>query len=89
MSRYERWQIVTGVVTDVRPFGVFLRLDEGSVGFVDLRGMTETWEDPPERFPEVGERVTGVVINPDRAGQVLLSLRGSDFSRARGPAERS
>jgi len=67
-------------LSEVRVFGVFLELEDGSEGFVDAAAMSEPWLDIPEQqaWPRVGDIVTGRVVGV-RDTQTRLSIRPSDL----------
>ena len=77
---YQPGDRATGVVVDVKRFGVFLALEDDTEGFIDGAGMSEPWLPipDPETWPRVGETVTGRVLSC-REHQTRLSIRPSDL----------
>lgn len=80
-------QIVEGVVVAHQPWGIELRL-----GVHDVYGTVDTIyisDDParrgPSGYPVVGSPVTAVVQGTMPSGQLRLSLRSSDITRATSP----
>ncbi|MFJ4714666.1 S1 RNA-binding domain-containing protein [Streptomyces sp. NPDC088785] len=76
----ERGQVVTGTVSGVHHFGVFVHVDgepEGlCTGFVRVPDLTWNWLDHPSEVVEAGQRITAeVIIAETRSGQVMLSLK--------------
>ncbi|MEU9781613.1 S1 RNA-binding domain-containing protein [Streptomyces phaeochromogenes] len=76
----EREQIVTGTVSEVHDFGVFVHLDgepDGlCTGFIRVPDLTWSRISHPSESVEAGQRITGEVIVADtRSGQVTLSLK--------------
>ncbi|MFF3708581.1 S1 RNA-binding domain-containing protein [Streptomyces phaeochromogenes] len=76
----ERDQIVTGTVSEVHDFGVFVHLDgepDGlCTGFIRVPDLTWSRISHPSESVEAGQRITGEVIVADtRSGQVTLSLK--------------
>ena len=67
---------VTGPVTSVTDFGIFVKLDEGVEGLVYSSELAaERVENPAEHF-EVGQEVTALVVKVDPSEQkVSLSIR--------------
>jgi small subunit ribosomal protein S1 len=78
-KKYEIGSEVTGPITSVTDFGVFVKLAEGIEGLVyssELSG--QRIEKPSEHFKE-GQEVTALVIKVDSAEQKLsLSIRAVD-----------
>ncbi|MEV5786435.1 S1 RNA-binding domain-containing protein [Streptomyces sp. NPDC052287] len=77
---FERGQVVTGTVSEVHNFGVFVHVDgepEGlRTGFIRVPDLTWGWISHPSEVVEAGQRVTAeVIIAETRSGQVTLSLK--------------
>jgi small subunit ribosomal protein S1 len=76
----ERGRVVTGTVSEVHNFGVFVHLDgepDGlCTGFIRVPDLTWTRINHPSEAVEPGQRVTAeVIIAETRSGQVVLSLK--------------
>jgi small subunit ribosomal protein S1 len=73
-------QIVSGTVSGVHNFGVFVHLDgepDGPcTGFIRVPDLTWSWINHPSDVVEAGQRVTGeVIMSETRDGQVTISLK--------------
>lgn len=73
-------QVVSGTVSAVHNFGVFVHLDGEPAGlrtgFVRAPDLTWSRIDHPSEAAEAGQRVTGeVIMSETRDGQVTLSLK--------------
>jgi len=73
-------QIVSGIVSGVHNFGVFVHLDgepQGlCTGFIRVPDLTWNRINHPSEAAEVGQRITGEVIMSEmRNGQVTISLK--------------
>ena len=80
-QRYDLGQIITGEVTNIAPFGVFVRVEEGVEGLIHASELTESGASTESLQP--GMQVQVKVISLDRQRQRLgLSLR-----RVEGVAE--
>ncbi|MCW5853325.1 MAG: S1 RNA-binding domain-containing protein [Anaerolineae bacterium] len=67
---------VTARVTQILSFGAFVRLDDGTEGYVRRREVTLSVNIDPREVLRVGQRIVAVVIEPARPGRRLeLSLR--------------
>ncbi|MFJ9760818.1 S1 RNA-binding domain-containing protein [Streptomyces sp. NPDC101149] len=77
---FERGQVVTGTVSEVHNFGVFVHVDgepDGlCTGFIRVPDLTWGWINHPSEAVEAGQRITAeVIIAETRSGQVTLSLK--------------
>ncbi|MFE9099046.1 S1 RNA-binding domain-containing protein [Streptomyces sp. NPDC007264] len=77
---FERGQVVTGTVSEVHNFGVFVHVDgepDGlCTGFIRVPDLTWGWINHPSEAVEAGQRITAEVITAEtRSGQVTLSLK--------------
>ncbi|MCG8592663.1 MAG: 30S ribosomal protein S1, partial [Proteobacteria bacterium] len=75
-KKYAMGSEVTGPITNVTDFGVFVRLDEGIEGLVYSSELAqERIENPAEHF-QVDQEVTALVVKVDAAEQkISLSIR--------------
>ncbi|WP_229925649.1 S1 RNA-binding domain-containing protein [Streptomyces longispororuber] len=76
----EPGQVVTGTVSEVHNFGVFVHVDgepDGlRTGFIRVPDLTWDWISHPSEAVEAGQRITAeVIIAETRSGQVTLSLK--------------
>lgn len=77
---FERGQVVTGTVSEIHNFGVFVHVDgepDGlCTGFIRVPDLTWGWINHPSEAVEAGQRITAeVIIAETRSGQVTLSLK--------------
>nr|QIY77637.1 S1 RNA-binding domain-containing protein [Streptomyces sp. RLB1-33] len=73
-------QIVSGTVSGVHNFGVFVQLDgepDGlCTGFIRVPDLTWSWINHPSEAVEAGQRITAeVIMSEARDGQVTISLK--------------
>ncbi|WP_411083838.1 S1 RNA-binding domain-containing protein [Streptomyces sp. cmx-18-6] len=73
-------QVVTGTVSAVHNFGVFVHVDgepDGlCTGFIRVPDLTWDWINHPSDVVEAGRRITAeVIIAETRSGQITLSLK--------------
>ncbi|MFK0258784.1 S1 RNA-binding domain-containing protein [Streptomyces sp. NPDC090445] len=73
-------QVVSGTVSGVHDFGVFVHLDgepDGRcTGFIRLPDLSWSWIDHPSQAVEPGQRITAeVIMSETREGQVTISLK--------------
>jgi small subunit ribosomal protein S1 len=76
-QRYDLGQLIVGEVTNIAPFGVFVRVEEGVEGLIHASELTENGQSPDSL--QQGQQVQVKVISLDRQRQRLgLSLRRVD-----------
>jgi signal transduction histidine kinase/CheY-like chemotaxis protein/predicted RNA-binding protein with RPS1 domain len=69
-------RIVTGVVESVFPFGVFVRLPDGSQGYIRRRELSLSGDVEPAAVTKEGDEIQAVVVEPARSERSAeLSVR--------------
>lgn len=84
VSDFTPGQLVSGVVLEHQPYGLFVDLGEGEPGVVVITMINDdpSIANPP--FPPVGSRIEAAFLGYSGPGrQPRLSLRPSDLERAR------
>ncbi len=83
-KKYPIGSSITGAVTNVTDFGVFVKLEEGIEGLVYSSELAaERTEKPADRFQE-GQEITALVVKVDPAEQkISLSIRAVDDKEQR------
>lgn len=78
-TAYRPGQQVIAIVDRVFPFGVFVRLPDGTEGYIRRRELTQDGTLAPEDVISVGEQVEAVVVALPESGQQLeLSVRQAE-----------
>jgi small subunit ribosomal protein S1 len=74
--KFPKGSVVTGFVTSITDFGVFVKVDEDIEGLIHISQLAnEKTEDPKEHF-KVGDKVKATVINIDEdKKKVALSIK--------------
>jgi small subunit ribosomal protein S1 len=76
LDRYELGQLVNGVVTQVAPFGAFVRLEDGIEGLVHISELSDTQIGSPGEVVKEGDPLRLKVIRIDtQRKRIGLSLR--------------
>lgn len=76
LDRYEVGQLVTGKVTQVAPFGAFVRLEDGIEGLVHISELSDAGDVPPSEAVKDGDELRLRVIRIDtQRKRIGLSLR--------------
>lgn len=75
-SRFRKGSAVTGTITRVADFGVFVELEEGVEGLVHISELAREKVDTPHSLFKAGDRVGALVLSVDREGKkISLSIR--------------
>ncbi|MEU0742920.1 S1 RNA-binding domain-containing protein [Streptomyces sp. NPDC006134] len=70
-------RVLTGPVTEILPFGVFVQLAPDVVGFLHLSELTDEAAESPDHLVEEGELITVKAAEADlRRRRVRLSAAG-------------
>ncbi|MDQ3328991.1 MAG: 30S ribosomal protein S1, partial [Chloroflexota bacterium] len=76
LDRYELGQMVSGTVTQVAPFGAFVRLEDGIEGLVHVSELSDTQVSSPSAVVKEGDVLQLKVIRIDtQRKRIGLSLR--------------
>jgi ribosomal protein S1 len=73
--------IVSGVVTRIEPYGVFLDIGTGRDGMIHVSELTEGYIGSPNDVLSVGDKIEAKVINVDRKAR-KVDLSTKDFIEA-------
>ncbi|MDY6855326.1 MAG: 30S ribosomal protein S1 [Thermodesulfobacteriota bacterium] len=78
-KRYIVGQTVSGNVTNVTDFGIFVELEEGIEGLVHVSEIRKEKVESPDAFAKVGDRVTALIINmSEKERKIGLSIKQLD-----------
>ncbi|MCX8042705.1 MAG: 30S ribosomal protein S1 [Desulfobacterota bacterium] len=74
--KYRRGQVITGTVTNVTDFGIFLEIEEGVEGLVHISEISEDKAQNLKELVRVGEPLEVLIISIDKRNRKIgLSLR--------------
>lgn len=75
-QKYRRGQIVTGVVTNITDFGIFLEIEDGVEGLIHVSEISKEKVDNLKDFTKIGDKLEVLIISIDRVGRKIgLSIR--------------
>ncbi len=70
---YKVGQSVSGIVSGITDYGVFVQLEDGSVGMIHISKLSNSFVSDIRAFIKKGENVTATVISNEN-GKLALSL---------------
>ena len=81
MTKYKKGDIVTGCVTGVEKYGIFVSLDDYNSGLIHISEISESFVRNPLDYVRVGETINAVVIEDEDEDsfQVKLSIKNLDY----------
>ncbi len=80
MSKYEKGKIVTGCVTGIEKYGIFVGLDEFYSGLIHISEISSNFVKNINDYVNIGETIkVKVVESDDELGQVKLSIKDIDY----------
>lgn len=84
MAKYKKNQIVTGCVTGIENYGVFVSLDEYYSGLIHISEISDNFVRNIEDYVKLGESIKAKVIDvDDDTFHVKLSIKNLDYNVAR------
>lgn len=81
-GKYQKKQVIRGVVEYHTPFGVFLDIDEGSIkGLIPITNFLDEGVMSVDLYPSIGNEIEAVIIDfsQDNRYQIWLSVKPSSF----------
>lgn len=82
-------QIVTGKITGITAFGVFLDIGDGKSGLVHISEVSRTYINDLNEVVKMGDEVKAKIMNIGEDGKISLSIKRASEPEKRGePRER-
>ncbi len=75
VTDFEKGQILTGKVVNIKEFGAFLEFAPGKEGMVHISKISNHRINRVEDVLTLGDKVTVVCLGPDRMGRVSFSMK--------------
>ena len=83
MSKYKSGEIVTGYVTGIEKYGIFVNIDEKHNGLIHISEITSSYVKNIHDYVKIGEMIKARVLEDDKLGQVKLSIKDLDYRISR------
>jgi len=84
MLKYEKGKIVTGQVTGIEKYGIFVSLDEFYSGLIHISEISDSFVKDVNDYVDVGETIKAKVVETDeKLYHVKLSIKNLDYRTVR------
>ena len=79
MNKYKKGEIVTGYVTGIEKYGIFVSLDEKHDGLIHISEITSSYVRNIHDYVKMGEIIHAKVLENENFGRVKLSIKDLDY----------
>ncbi len=80
MVKYKEGKIVTGYVTGIEKYGIFVTLDEYYTGLIHISEISSKYVRDISKFVEIGETIRMKVLSVDEElHHISLSIKDIDY----------
>ena len=84
MLKYEKGKIVTGQVTGIEKYGIFVSLDEFYSGLIHISEISDGFVKNIKDYVEIGETIKARVVETDEDNyHVKLSIKNMNYKLKR------
>ncbi|MFH2012958.1 MAG: 30S ribosomal protein S1 [Pseudomonadota bacterium] len=76
LKNYKTGNVVSGTVTSITDFGIFVELEEGIEGLIHISEISKEKVEKPADFAKIGENISAVIINiAEKEKKIGLSIK--------------
>lgn len=79
MSKYKCGEIVTGYVTGIEKYGIFLCIDDNYDGLIHISEVSSSFVRNINDYAKVGEVIRAKVLEEEHGKQIKLSIKDIDY----------
>lgn len=80
MSKYEKGKIITGCVTGIESYGIFVTLDEYYSGLIHISEISSSFVRNVNDYVNIGETIKAKIVDTDDENyHVKLSIKDIDY----------
>ena len=81
MNQYKKGEIVTGCVTGIEKYGIFVSLDDYYSGLIHISEISDFFVRNPADYVHIGETIRALVIDDSDVDtfHVKLSIKNIDY----------
>lgn len=80
MSKYKEGKVVTGTVTGIEPYGIFVSLDEYYSGLIHISEVSHSFVRDIHTFVKIGDLINVQILEVDeKANHLKLSIKNINY----------
>ena len=86
MKKYKTGEIVTGCVTGIEKYGIFLSLDDYYNGLIHISEISDNFVRNIHDYVKIGETINAKVLEEnEKEHHVKLSIKGIEYRESKVP----
>lgn len=86
MKKYKTGEIVTGCVTGIEKYGIFVSLDDYYNGLIHISEISDNFVRNIHDYVKIGETINAKVLEEnDKEHHVKLSIKGIEYRESKIP----
>lgn len=78
MATYHEGDVVTGTVTGVEEYGIFLSFDDNQSGLIHISEISDSFVKNVNDYAQINDKITAKVLSVDEDGHYKLSIKELD-----------
>lgn len=82
MNKYKRGEIVTGYVTGIEKYGIFVSIDDKYNGLIHISEITSSYVRNVHDYVKLGEMIKARILEEEN-GQLRLTIKDLDYRISR------
>lgn len=79
MNKYKKNDIITGIVTGIENYGIFVKLDEKNDGLIHISEITSSYVRNINDYAKIGETIKIKILDIDNNGRIKLSIKDLEY----------
>ena len=83
MAKYKKGDIVSGYVTGIEKYGIFICIDEKYSGLIHISEISSNFVKNVHDYVKIGEIINAKVLEDENNGQIKLTIKDFDYRIAR------
>ena len=84
MNKLKKGEIVTGYVTGIEKYGIFINIDDKHDGLIHISEISSTYVRNIHDYVKIGECIQARIIEDETNRQLKLSIKDLDYRISRG-----
>lgn len=88
MGKYKKGDVVSGYVTGIEKYGIFLNIDENNCGLIHISEISNNYVRNIHDYVKQGELIRARVIEEADDGQIKLSIKDLDYRITKKKSEK-